>query len=69
MERWVSAVAAGAAFLAALASLIASIRNARKIEQVHISINSRMDQLLAATGLAQHAAGVEQGRKDGSERK
>lgn len=50
--------------LAALGALIQSWRNAGKISDVHVSINSRMDQLLKATGIASKAEGVAQGRKD-----
>jgi hypothetical protein len=42
--------------LLGVASLIASIKNGEKIEGVHVSINSRMDQLLRAANA--------QGRQD-----
>ncbi len=32
--------------LAAVGAVVASLRNSRKIEEVHISVNSRMDQLI-----------------------
>lgn len=44
--------------VAALAAFISSWLNRRQIQQIHISINSRMDQLLVVTGAEQHAAGV-----------
>lgn len=60
----ISAVAAlGATAVSALA-LRASRKNGRKIEEVHVSINSRMDQLLQARGDASMAQGVEQGRAE-----
>jgi hypothetical protein len=53
------------AMIAALASLIASataaflsLHNAIKIQEVHLSINSRMDQLLKAAEEAAHAKGA-----------
>jgi hypothetical protein len=48
----------------ALGAMIVGIRNTRRIREVHIMINSRMDQLLVASGLASRAEGVEQGRKE-----
>ena len=35
--------------IASLAALIVSIRNGSKIQQVHIGINSRMDELVKAS--------------------
>jgi hypothetical protein len=43
-------------------SLFVSYRNSLKIQEVHLSINSRMDQLLKATGMASHAAGLAEGQ-------
>ncbi len=52
---------AGAAF----GAFLLSMRNGKKIQEVHLSINSRMDELLTATKLAAHAAGAaEQQTKD-----
>jgi uncharacterized membrane protein len=51
--------------LTALASLIVSMRNGRKIEQVHIATNSKMDQLLSVTGASEKAKGVIEGREQG----
>jgi hypothetical protein len=48
--------------IAAIGAVCMSYRNSRKIEDVHISINSRMDQLLKASGLAQRAIGAEEER-------
>jgi hypothetical protein len=54
--------------LAALCAVAISFRNSLKIKEVHVSINSRMDQLLAARGIAERAegtaAGLEQGRNE-----
>lgn len=48
--------------LAAVGAVISSWRNSRKIEAVHISINSRMDQLLESTGAAMKAQGIQEER-------
>ena len=53
-----------ATLIAALGSFWRGIVNARRINEVHVSINSRMDQLLEATGVAAHAEGLEAGRKE-----
>jgi hypothetical protein len=50
--------------LAAIGAVIASIRNAKKIQEVHISINSRMDELLKLKGEAGMAEGLEKGRNE-----
>jgi hypothetical protein len=48
--------------LAALGALGMSYRNSKKIAEVHVSINSRMDQLLNATGISERAAGAKEER-------
>ena len=48
----------------AIGALVISIVNSMKIMQVHVSINSRMDQLLALQATASKAEGVEQGRTE-----
>jgi hypothetical protein len=37
-------------------------KNSQQIQDVHLSINSRMDQLLRTSEAAAHAAGVDQER-------
>jgi hypothetical protein len=49
----------------ALASLIVSLRNGRKIEQVHVATNSKMDKLLEVTGASEKAKGFIEGRERG----
>ena len=46
--------------LAALAAVGLSWVNRKHIQEIHLLINSRMDQLLKLTGEAQHALGVKQ---------
>ena len=50
--------------IAAVGAVIASLVNARKIQDVHVSINSRMDQLLSLTAAAEKAKGVIEGRAE-----
>ena len=60
-------IAEAASIVVALTSTIAaivSLRNMKSIEQVHISINSRMDALLKASGVAEFSKGLEQGRTE-----
>jgi hypothetical protein len=47
---------------ASIATLVKSNENAKSIREVHVSINSRMDQLLRERAIASHAEGVEQER-------
>lgn len=47
---------------AALSSLIASLRNGQKIQDVHLTMNSRLDELLAATKAQAFAEGQEHQR-------
>lgn len=50
--------------LTALGAMIMSARNAKKIQEVHVSINSRMDQMLRMQGDASEAKGLQQGRDE-----
>jgi hypothetical protein len=50
--------------VAALGALGLSARNAKKIQEVHVSVNSRMDELLKLQGASEHAKGVLQGAQD-----
>ena len=49
--------------LAAVGAVVASLRNGRKINAVHVDVNSRLTQLLQATGDAARLEGAEAGRK------
>lgn len=50
--------------LVALLAWHSSRQNARAIENVHVSVNSRMDQLLASSKGEAKAAGVVEGRAE-----
>jgi hypothetical protein len=54
----IALVGALGSLLAALGAFVTSLRNGQKIQEVHLSINSRMDQLLTASSAAAHAAGA-----------
>jgi hypothetical protein len=47
-----------ASVVSALGAVIIGVLNARKIKEVHISINSRMEQLLKAQSEASEAKGA-----------
>lgn len=64
MTELLSGIASLISAIAAIGAVLMSLRNGRKIQEVHISINSRMDQLLQARGEASMAAGVVQGRSE-----
>lgn len=45
-----------------LAAAVIALRVGRKVEEVHISLNSRLTELVKATRAEGHAEGVEQER-------
>lgn len=57
-------LAAIAMAAASVGTLIVSLFNRRAIHWVHLSINSRMDDLLKLSDFAAHAAGKEEGRQE-----
>lgn len=57
-------VAAVATLIAAVTSVYVAVRTREAVYQVHLSVNSRLDQLVAETKAAAHAAGVEEGRDE-----
>ncbi len=57
-------ITAMAAAIAALGAVFMSYRNGTKIQEVHLSINSRMDQLLFAAKTAARAEGAKQEQAD-----
>ena len=60
--------------LTAIAAIVAAVmafnaskksdENGTKIQAVHVDLNSRLTQLITATGAAAHAEGLEAGRKE-----
>lgn len=59
---WIILATQSVTLLAALLSLWSSRKNKAAIQSIHVSINSRMDQLLAATKSDAHQAGVTEGQ-------
>jgi hypothetical protein len=58
----ITAIAALIGAIAGLGGFIGSMHNSKKISEVHLSINSRMDQLLEERGMTSRALGVEEER-------
>jgi hypothetical protein len=63
MEAWAALIVSIATLVTAVGALIMGIINSNRINDVHISINSRMDQLLKVSGDAAHAAGAKEERE------
>ncbi len=53
--------------VASVAAATISAWNSSRIHEVHVAINSRMDELLKSTGTAARLEGVTQGRRDFSD--
>ena len=56
-----TAIGSLVASLASVGAVISSFLNRRKIDEVHLSINSRMSELLKEKGIAANAQGREEG--------
>lgn len=52
---------ASVTLVTAAAAFLQSNRNGRKIQEVHLSVNSRLDELVSSTKSASYAAGVKHG--------
>lgn len=59
----VAIVAATPGALVALGALIQGRANGRKADELHISLNSRLTELLKVTAAASHAEGLAMGRE------
>lgn len=65
-----SVIAAAATLIAAIAasaSVYVAINTQQAVYEVHLQLNSRLDQLVKETRRAAHAAGVEEGRDETEE--
>lgn len=80
MTEWLTLIAALCAAVgglcgavAGVASLTRAFRIEASVQEIHLQVNSRLDQLLAATSANEHAAGVVQGvaqeKTDAAERR
>ena len=56
-----TAIGSLVASLASVGAVISSFLNRKKIQEVHVGINSRMDELLRQKGIAAHAEGRQEG--------
>ena len=62
METLASLLISIATLITAIGAVVVGIINSNRINDVHISINSRMDQLLLAHGKEMKAEGVKEER-------
>jgi hypothetical protein len=60
-----TAIGSLVASLASVGAVISSFLNRKKIQEVHVGINSRMDELLRQKGIAAHAEGKQEGLAEG----
>jgi hypothetical protein len=58
----VGIMAAIPAFIAAFASWRQAVYNSKKIQEIHLTVNGRLMELLALTKTAAHAAGLQEGK-------
>ena len=57
----IALIVAVAPTLLALASVVSSFRNSKKLEALHVDVNSRLSQLLAKTETSARAEGKAEG--------
>ena len=62
MEAMAALIVSVATLVTAVGAVVIGIINSNRINDVHISINSRMDQLLLAHGKEQRAEGAAEER-------
>ncbi len=65
METWAALIVSCATLITAVGAVVIGIINANHLNEVHIAINSRMDQLLLAHGKEQRAEGIVEGQNKG----
>jgi hypothetical protein len=58
MTEWLPAIERMLTLVVALVAAGVSVQNSRRIKEVHISLNSRLDQMLALKGEASEAKGA-----------
>jgi hypothetical protein len=59
----VALIVATPGVLIGTAQLVLAIKNSAKVTDLHLAVNSRLDQLVTATRESAHAAGVLEGQK------
>jgi len=62
---WIGPITGAFSALTAAGAAVLSWRNKGAIQQVHVSINSRMDELLRVTAIASRAEGIASAAKKG----
>jgi hypothetical protein len=62
MESLAALIVSVATLITAIGAVVVGIINSNRINDVHVSINSRMDQLLLAHGKEMKAEGVKEER-------
>ena len=62
--QYITSLAAVFGSIAAIVAAISSLVNRKAIQEVHLSINSRMDQLVATSEAKAHLEGAAQARSD-----
>jgi hypothetical protein len=55
------------AALVALAAFVSSLFNRKKLKQLHLEINSRLTELIKASGAEKLAEGIKEGRQAGAD--
>ena len=66
IEGIASLILAAATFIAALGAFMTSLKNSRAVKEVHLSMNSRLDELVALTRAKAWGEGLAQGRIEGA---
>jgi hypothetical protein len=65
LSAWIDLGIKVVTFIGAIGALLASLRNRIAIQEVHLSINSRLTELIKSTSEAAHAAGRAEGLQMG----
>lgn len=60
MESLITLITVLTTFVVAIISLVKVIKQENKIQQIHLSINSRLDDFLKLTAKSSHAEGVKE---------
>lgn len=58
---WTALIGSGLTLVAALVAVVKAFQNESKITELHVSLNSRLSELLKASVAAAHAEGREAG--------
>ena len=62
MEAWATLIFAAATLITAIGALAMGIKNSNKLNDVHISLDGRLSELLQSHGAEMKAEGVQQER-------